>query len=86
MTQLKKFKLDDSTISHIVTLIQIGILQGIDVVDYFRQIELVSDENGNLRPESEYLSRHEKEIQDLIDSVPAAASEVSDSYDETEEE
>ena len=86
MTQSQKFKLSDNTISHIVTLIQLGILQGLDVVDYFRQIELIADENGNLLPGAEYLNRHEKEIKDLIDSVPAAASEVSDSYDETEEE
>jgi hypothetical protein len=86
MSESNKFKLDDSTISHIVRLIQLGLLQGLDVVDYFRQIELVADKNGRLSPEEEYLIRHEKEIKDLIDSIPAAISEVSESYDETEEE
>lgn len=86
MSKSNKLKLHDSAISHIVKLIQMGLLQGLDVVDYFRQIELIEGDDGNLLPDEEYLLRHEKEINDLIESIPAASSEVADSYDETEEE
>jgi hypothetical protein len=76
---MKKLKLDDSVIAHIVKLVQLGFLQGLDVVDYFRQIELVSDELDDksqaLFLSKEYLEKHEKEIQQLLDQKPSESLE-----------
>jgi len=71
---MTKLKLDDSVIAHIVKLVQLGFLQGLDVVDYFRRIELVAEETeGNtssLFLSKEYSEKHEKEIQQLLDQKP----------------
>lgn len=76
---MTKLKLDDSVIAHIVKLVQLGFLQGLDVVDYFRQIELVADETegeiNSLFLSKEYSEKHEKEIQQLLDQKPAETSE-----------
>lgn len=73
-------KLDDSVIAHIVKLIQLGFLQGLDVVDYFRQITLIVEDN-QLFLDPEYDEKISSEIQHLLD---VAASQQK--TDETQEE
>ena len=83
----QKVKLDDSVIAHIVKLIQLGLLQGLDIVDYFRQIVLVAEEgNPVLTLDSDYENRHEEEIEFLMAKVQAAPSEDTDSEEENLEE
>jgi hypothetical protein len=78
---MDKIKLDDSVIAHIVRLVQLGFLQGLDVVDYFRQIELTledSETNSNiLYLNKDYLEKHEQEIQNLLNTLKVDESEVS---------
>ena len=78
---MDKIKLDDSVIAHIVRLVQLGFLQGLDVVDYFRQIELTledSETNSNiLYLNKEYLVRHEQEIQHLLNTLKVDEAEMS---------
>lgn len=67
---MTKLKLNDEVIAHIVKLIQLGLLQGLDVVDYFRQIELVSEEGESfLKLDEEYLERHELEISEMLEKI-----------------
>jgi len=78
---MDKIKLDDSVIAHIVRLVQLGFLQGLDVVDYFRQIELTledSETNSNiLYLNKDYLEKHEQEIQNLLNTLKVDESEMS---------
>tara|TARA_R110002153_G_scaffold16136_3_gene57095 strand:- start:12752 stop:12967 length:216 start_codon:yes stop_codon:yes gene_type:complete len=62
-------KLDDSVTMHIVKLIQIAMIQGIDITDYFRAIDL-QEVNGKIYLDSEYEARHQKEIESLLESIP----------------
>lgn len=80
-TNLNKVKLHDSTIAHIVKLIQLGLLQGLDVVDYFRQIEMNVDESGSLFLDEDYEKRHEEEIESLMASIKSYPSEEAQSED-----
>lgn len=72
-------KLDDSVIAHIVKLIQLGFLQGLDVVDYFRQITLV-EEDSQLFLDADYDEKISSEIQHLLDV--AAAQQKSEETQE----
>ena len=64
--KLNKFKLDDSSIAHIVKLIQLGFITGTDVVDHFRMIELVSDDTGNLYLDKTYEKRQSQNIEKML--------------------
>ena len=64
--KLNKFKLDDSSIAHIVKLIQLGFITGTDIVDHFRMIELVSDDTGNLYLDETYEKRQSKNIEKML--------------------
>jgi len=64
--KLSNFKLNDSTIAHIVQLIQLGFITGTDVVDHFRMIQLVSDENGSLHLEPEYEKTQKSNIEKML--------------------
>jgi len=67
---MTKLKLNDAVIAHIVKLIQLGLLQGLDVVDYFRQIELVVKEGETfLTLDEDYLERHELEISRMLEKI-----------------
>ena len=57
-------KLDDSTISQIVRLIQLGILTGTDVSDQLRTLELVVSKN-KIVPSPDYLEFFEENLQAL---------------------
>lgn len=70
-------KLDDSVIAHIVKLVQLGFLQGLDVVDYFRQITLVEEDN-QLFLDSSYESKIENEIQKLLEAIEQQDTETAD--------
>ena len=49
MEKLKlKYTLTDEVISHLVKLLQLGLLEGTDITDHFRRIEMITDEEGNL--------------------------------------
>tara|TARA_R110002153_G_scaffold76640_2_gene197371 strand:+ start:59 stop:295 length:237 start_codon:yes stop_codon:yes gene_type:complete len=67
---MNNVKLNDSVIAHIVKLVQLGLLQGLDVVDYFRQIRLdIIESNNELILNDDYLDRHEKEINTLLETA-----------------
>lgn len=73
---MNNVKLNDSVIAHIVKLVQLGLLQGLDVVDYFRQIRLDIVESSNeLILNNDYTDRHEKEINSLLQK---ASTETQD--------
>lgn len=75
-------KLNDSVIAHIVKLIQLGFLQGLDVVDYFRQIRL-QNEDGELFLDPTYAERHEKEVQALLERVESHDAEETQSSEDS---
>jgi hypothetical protein len=64
--KLNKFKLDDSSIAHIVKLIQLGFITGTDIVDHFRMIELVPDDTGNLYLDKSYEERQSQNIEKML--------------------
>jgi hypothetical protein len=66
--KLNKFKLDDSSIAHIVKLIQLGFITGTDVVDHFRMIELVSDDKRQSQNIEKMLAEANEKTQDLEES------------------
>jgi len=74
MSEDVTFKLDDSVIKHIVKLIQIGLIQGIDVTDYFRMVELQQFDN-KLFLGGQYLERHVKEIESLLENIPTQVTD-----------
>jgi hypothetical protein len=77
--KLNKFKLDDSSIAHIVKLIQLGFITGTDVVDHFRMIELVSDDKGNLYLDKSYEKRQSQNIEKML----AEANEKTQDLEES---
>ena len=64
--KLNKFKLDDTSIAHIVKLIQLGFITGTDIVDHFRMIQFVSDDTGNLYLDPEYEENQRSNIEKML--------------------
>lgn len=64
--EIHKFKLDDSSIAHIVKLIQLGFITGTDIVDHFRMIEFVSDDKGMLYLDKTYSQNQEANIEKML--------------------
>jgi len=62
---MTKLKLTDEVVAHIVQLLQIGLLEGTDISDHFRRIELSSDEDGKLYLTEEY----EKTFQESLEKM-----------------
>jgi len=64
-----RFNLTDGTISHIAQLVQVAILTGTDIIDHMRMIELKLDENNSLVLDSEYETRFNSVIKDMLSNV-----------------
>tara|TARA_Y100000992_G_scaffold300187_1_gene268326 strand:- start:1299 stop:1547 length:249 start_codon:yes stop_codon:yes gene_type:complete len=77
--KLNKFKLDDSSIAHIVKLIQLGFITGTDVVDHFRMIELVSDDTGNLYLDKTYEKRQLQNIEKMLSEANEKTQDIEGS-------
>ena len=77
-TTLQKFKLDDSSIAHIVKLIQLGFITGTDIVDHFRMIQLITDDTGFLHLDPEYEANQSSNMEKVL----AQASESSQATEE----
>jgi hypothetical protein len=77
-TILQKFKLDDSSIAHIVKLIQLGFITGTDIVDHFRMIQFVSDETGALHLDPQYEENQSTNIEKML----AQAQETTQATEE----
>ena len=73
---INKFKLDDSSIAHIVKLIQLGFITGTDIVDHFRMIRFVADESGSLHLDSEYEERQSTNIEKMLTEAAATQEEA----------
>ena len=58
-------KLSDSTIAHMVKLLQMAIMTGTDITDNFRMIELVESE-GVLNIDESYLETFNKNLERII--------------------
>ena len=69
-------KLSDSTIAHMVKLLQMAIMTGTDITDNFRMIELVESE-GALNIDETYLETFNQNLERII---------AEGSRDEVEEE
>ena len=76
---LNNFKLDDSSIAHIVKLIQLGFITGTDIVDHFRMIELVSDDDGNLYLDKSYEKRQAQNIEKMLAEANEKTQDVEES-------
>ena len=61
-TEMKKFKLSDSSIVQIVRLIQMGMLTGTDVTDQLRTFEVCENSSGKLDPSPEFLETFETNL------------------------
>tara|TARA_B100002019_G_C20757243_1_gene351287 strand:- start:221 stop:469 length:249 start_codon:yes stop_codon:yes gene_type:complete len=77
--KLNNFKLDDSSIAHIVKLIQLGFITGTDIVDHFRMIELVSDDDGNLYLDKSYEKRQAQNIEKMLAEANEKTQDVEES-------
>ena len=73
--ELHKFKLDDSSIAHIVKLIQLGFITGTDIVDHFRMIEFVSDDKGTLYLDKTYSQNQETNIEKMLSEATTQSQE-----------
>ena len=58
-------KLSDSTIAHMVKLLQMAIMTGTDITDNFRMIELVESE-GALNIDETYLETFNQNLERII--------------------
>ena len=72
---INKFKLNDSSIAHIVKLIQLGFITGTDIVDHFRMIQFIADEDGSLHLEKEYEERQADNIKKMLSEVDKQSQE-----------
>ena len=62
-------KLTDNTISHLAKLIQMAILTGTDIVDRFRMISLIENENNTLDLDKECDERLNDAIKDMLNGL-----------------
>ena len=62
-------KFADNTISHLAKLIQMAILTGTDIVDHFRMISLIENENNTLDLDKECDERLNDAIKDMLNGL-----------------
>jgi len=67
MTQMN---FNDTTIAHIVKLLQVAILSGTDIVDHMRQLTFVADEAQTLSVSEESLAILEETINQMMQQTP----------------
>jgi hypothetical protein len=73
-TLISKYTLTDEVISHLVKLLQLGLLEGTDITDHFRRVEMVTDEEGQL-----YLSdTYQESFQESLDKMENFIKEHQD--------
>lgn len=67
----KIYNLSDNVISSIVQMLQLAIITGTDISDWFRMIKLAEDvgANGILQLSEDYRNTFEKQIQKLRDDA-----------------
>lgn len=70
MASNENYKLDDSTISQIVRLLQLGILTGTDVTDQLRTLEC-KVEDGKILPDPQYMEVFEANLKSMEEAIPA---------------
>lgn len=63
-------KLSDNTILHLVRLLQVALISGTDIVDYLRQLELESNEDGILNVSQQSTEVLNKTIDDMLAQQP----------------
>lgn len=66
--------LSDTTISHMVKLLQIAILSGTDLVDHLRQMNLI-EVDGKLEVSEESAEVLEKTITEMMTKIPTQTKE-----------
>ena len=59
---ISKYTLTDEVISHLVKLLQLGLLEGTDITDHFRRIEMINDEDGKLYLSDSYQESFEESL------------------------
>jgi hypothetical protein len=65
------YTLSDDTIAQIARLLQIAILSGTDIVDNLRTLQLTTNEDGSLSPESNYLRNFDDNLNRMISAIAA---------------
>jgi len=68
-TTIEKFTLNDEVISHLVQLLQLGLLEGTDITDHFRRVMLVSDETGSLYLDPTYQEQFEETLEKMAQFI-----------------
>ncbi len=68
------YKFHDNVISEIAKLVQVGILTGTDVVDNLRQLEVASNESGQLDLSDEYLETAEQRMEKMQAFIKSATA------------
>lgn len=66
---ISKYQLADEVISHLVQLLQLGLLEGTDITDHFRRIEMVTDENGTLYLSESYQEAFEETLRKMQEFI-----------------
>lgn len=75
---MEKLKLSDEVIGHIARLVQLGFLEGTDVVDHFRMMELmVHDSEIVLMPTYEEV--HAQQIKDRLEHIQEVVNNTTES-------
>jgi hypothetical protein len=68
MTQMN---FNDTTIAHIVKLLQVAILSGTDIVDHMRQLTFIADEDQTLTVSEESQAILEETISQMMQQAPS---------------
>jgi len=75
MTTDTTFKLDDTTIAGLIQLLALSMGTGTNLMDHFRMMELVPNDEGKLVMTTEFISRTESFAADLEDRLEGALEE-----------
>ena len=62
-------RMTDSSIACVAKMVQMAILTGTDVVDNLRLMRFVSNEDGNLDPDPEFVDGLEASIQKMLEQA-----------------
>lgn len=69
-------RMTDSSIACVAKMVQMAILTGTDVVDNLRLMRFVSNEDGNLDPDPEFVDGLEDSIQKMLEQAENFASNL----------
>lgn len=73
---MKDFGISDQFWMKVIQLVQLSMLTGTDIIDYFRQVRVTEGEDGNLNVTKEYEEQYARTIEQLMERIVQLQAEA----------